>query len=625
MTQNGYDLLSEPVTQLLPDGSLTESRSYDAAGNLTALRHFNGKTTTYTYDPLNRLIARVPDPSLGDPTVTFTYTPTGKRASMTDGTGTTSYTYDTLDRLVTKATPEGTLTYSYDAAGNVASMASSNANGASASYSYDALNRLSSVVDNRLPSGTNTTTYTYDNANNLVTATYPNGIASTFQYDALNRGTSLSSPVASYNYQFSPTGNRTSATEQSGRSLKWSYDNIYRLTNESISQDPAGVDGSVNYSLDPVGNRLSDTSTLHGVNSGLFSYNPDDWLMTETYDNNGNVVSSGAKTFTYDSENRLTSMNGGYVTLQYDGDGNRVSETVSGVTTRYLVDDLNPTGYAQVVEELSGGAVQREYTYGLQRISEDQLINKAWTPSFYNYDGGGTVRQLTSLAGSVTDTYAYDAFGNLLASTGATPNNYLYRGEQYDPSMGLYYLRARYYNPMSARFMSRDPDVGKPKAPRTLHKYIYASDDLIDRVDPAGRDDLVEFVGRINESIKAGVPYLNAVGCGIEIGSTLASVILKQSLEGFDWVGTAATFVGCVTTFYPTTWHGAAIVTIGSDSLALGACAWSVKQAVKAEEEYIKDPSPVNSAELAADLVGAIGGCATGAFATSIDAINVGQ
>jgi RHS repeat-associated protein len=147
-----------------------------------------------------------------------------------------------------------------------------------------------------------------------------------------------------------------------------------------------------------------------------------------------------------------------------------VVKTANGVTTRYLVDDLNPTGYPQVVEELAGGAVQREYTYGLQRIGEDQVINGTWTPSFYGYDGFGSVRQLTNAAGAVTDTYEYDAFGNKINSTGTTPNNYLYRGEQYDSDFGLYYLRARYYNPLTGRFMSRDPEEGSPFIPAALHK-----------------------------------------------------------------------------------------------------------------------------------------------------------
>jgi YD repeat-containing protein len=177
----------------------------------------------------------------------------------------------------------------------------------------------------------------------------------------------------------------TGSTELSGHSVNWSFDGIYRLTGETISGAPSKANGSVSYTLDPVGNRLSDTSTLAGVNSGSFSYNPDDELLSETYDANGNVTSANGNAYQYDSQNELVGMNGGAVRLVYDGDGNRVAKTVNGVTTRYLVDDLNPTGYAQVVEET--GAVNRTYTYGLQRISENQIVNNTWTPSFYGYDG----------------------------------------------------------------------------------------------------------------------------------------------------------------------------------------------------------------------------------------------
>jgi RHS repeat-associated protein len=60
---------------------------------------------------------------------------------------------------------------------------------------------------------------------------------------------------------------------------------------------------------------------------------------------------------------------------------------------------------------------------------------------------------------AITDTYDYDAFGNEVHSAGTTPNNFLYRGDQFDPDLGLYYLRARYYNPATGRFMSRDPEM----------------------------------------------------------------------------------------------------------------------------------------------------------------------
>ena len=205
------------------------------------------------------------------------------------------------------------------------------------------------------------------------------------------------------------------------------------------------------------------------------------------------MTATGGKTFSYDSQNELISANGGAVTVMYDGFGNRVSKTANGVTTKYLVDDVNPTGYPQVFDELTASTVTRTYTYGLQRISENQVIDNVWTPSFYGYDGFGTVRQLTNTAGAVTDTFEYDAFGNAITHTGTTPNNYLYRGEQYDSDLGLYYLRARYYNPLTGRFMGRDPEDGNQFDPASLHRYLYAQGDPVNWVDPRGRDDCEEY------------------------------------------------------------------------------------------------------------------------------------
>jgi len=504
-TQNIFDLFNEPVSKTLPDGTLTETRQYDAAGNLVSLTHFNGVTTTYTYDAQNRLLTRA---TPGEPTASFTYTPTGKYATSTAGDGTVNYSYDPLDRLTTKATPEGTLSYTYYANGNVETIASSNPNGVSVTLTWDVLNRLSTVVDNRLPSGANTATYVYDSAGNLVTATYPNGFQTTFTYDQLSRINAVSTPVSSYTYQLGPTGIRTGATEGNGRSLTWNYDGIYRLTNETISNDPAN-NGSASYGLDPVGNRLSAVSSLTSINSGSWTYNPDDEISSESYDPNGNVISAGGYTMTYDAENHLISKtgNGKVITMVYDAFGNRVSKTVNGVTTQYLVeDDVNPTGLPQVFEELVNGVVTRQYTYGLQRISENLSPTvtgtSTWTPSFYGYDGAGSVRQLTNSTGQVTDEYEYDAFGNSFTKQGTTPNNFMYRGEQYDSDLGLYYLRARYYNPNTGRFVSLDPkehspyEFGrKPLNPARLHKYLYAGGDPVNRIDPTGRADEAEYEG----------------------------------------------------------------------------------------------------------------------------------
>src|SRR6266849_3477602 len=208
------------------------------------------------------------------------------------------------------------------------------------------------------------------------------------------------------------------------------------------------------------------TSTVPAIPPGVFNYDTDDRLTTDLYDANGNTTSSGGILNAYDFENHL--IRHGNVSIVYDGDGNRVSETVGGVTTNYLVDTNNPTGYAQVFEELQNSSVVRTYSYGLESISETQNINSAVTTSFYGYDGHGSVRQLFSSTGAITDTYDYDAFGNLISSTGTTPNNYLFTGEQFDPTLGMYYNRARYLNTNTGRFWSMDSLEGDAFAPVSL-------------------------------------------------------------------------------------------------------------------------------------------------------------
>jgi len=366
-----------------------------------------------------------------------------------------------------------------------------------------------------------------------VRSNYPNGLTSNFIYDDLNRVTALNATRASYNYTLGPTGNRQSAVESSGRTLNWSYDGIYRLTQESISGDPHSVNGAVSYGLDPVGNRLSQASSLTGIAAGSFSYDADDRILaTETYDNNGNTLVTGARTLTYDFENRLKTMTMGSstVTIVYDADGNRVAKTANGVTTQYLVDDLNPTGYAQVVEELTNGAVTRQYSYGLQRINQNQLINNTWTPSLYGYDGFGSVRTLTDSTGTVTDTYDYDAWGNAVNTTGTTPNVYLYRGEQYDPDLRLYYLRARYLNSLTGRFLARDSALGGFGKPATLHKYAYSGADPVNRVDPSGDMEIEDALLaaralRLSEGAKS-------IGCAAGLAGVATTWLMGMRADG---------------------------------------------------------------------------------------------
>jgi RHS repeat-associated protein len=266
---------------------------------------------------------------------------------------------------------------------------------------------------------------------------------------------------SSYAYTLDLTGRRLSATEQDGTTINYTYDPVFRLKREAVTNSPnAARNGAVDYTYDSVGNRLSRISTLAGVLSATSSYDANDRLTSDSYDANGNTRSANGMSFTYDFEDRIRTANGGAVRITYDGDGNLASKTAGGVTTRYLVDDMNPTGYSQVVEELVGADVVRQYTYGNSIISQRQMIGGAWSASFYSFDGHGSVRQLTNESGVVTDTYTYDAFGKLLSQTGTTPNVYLFNAERFDFDIGQYHLSARHFFPDLVRFTTIDPFAG---------------------------------------------------------------------------------------------------------------------------------------------------------------------
>jgi RHS repeat-associated protein len=275
------------------------------------------------------------------------------------------------------------------------------------------------------------------------------------------------------------------------RTCQWAYDYLYRMTGETLGGAGQTSPQSVSYGFDAVGNRTSRASTVGGIGNQSATYTANDWLASDTYDNNGNTTVSSSVHYQYDVLDHLTDVNSGQIMLAYDGDGNRVSKTVNGTTTYYLVDDRNPSGYAQVLEEYqytgSGSpTLTRVYNYGVALISQRQT--SSGTISYYGSDGHGSTRFLTDVNGNITDTYTFDAYGLMISSSGTTPNNYLYCGQQYDSDLGFYYLRARYYKPDSGRFWTMDTYDGSSEDPLSLHKYLYGADNPVNIVDPSGHD-----------------------------------------------------------------------------------------------------------------------------------------
>jgi RHS repeat-associated protein len=274
--------------------------------------------------------------------------------------------------------------------------------------------------------------------------------------------------------------NRLTRTDKRlGTTMTYGYDNIYQL--KTAKQ---GTTTKESYSYDLVGNRLSSL----GVSP--YNYNSSNELTSipsgsYSYDNNGNRKTdpAGAQ-YSWDLENRLTQVilqgTGGTVNFKYDPFGRRTQKafTQNGTTTTtdYLYDISN------VLEELdNNGNVLAKYTQG-HRLDEPLSELRSGTTSYYEQDGIGSVTSLSNSAGALANTYVYDSYGKLTASTGTTANPLHFTGRELDQESGLYYDRARYYDPSVGRFLSEDPI----RFHGGIDFYAYVENNPVVFIDPSG-------------------------------------------------------------------------------------------------------------------------------------------
>lgn len=493
-----YDYFGRVLTRTLPE-TMSESFVYDDVARTVTHTDFNQQVSVTYYNDLGQVVSVSYDNGESE---SYTYWPNGQSHLATDKNGVTEYVYDNRDRLDHEIQPDGTrLQYDYDDAGNrtLVEITREGSQVSSTTYTYDPLNRLETVTD-----ASGTTRYTYDVVGNLDTVTYPNGIVEDYDYNSVNQLTVLSIRNAegvvinSYTYELDDTGRRESITENDGRYTDYSYDDLYRLTGEIIDDAEAG-NHTASYQYDWVGNRTYET--VNGVQT-QYQYDDNDRLEQQGgtvygYDLNGNLTSETldgvTTTYHYDERNKLTQLDtaAGSTNYSYNHRGIRTGKTEAGVTTQYIVDSNRD--FAQVLLE-TDGTQSTYYTYGHDLVS--QVRNEA--ESYYLYDGLGSTRALADANGVVTDTYDYEAFGELLNQTGVTENEYLFTGEQFDGGLGQYYLRARYYDQGVGRFTQMDTWTGNNHDPIALHKYLYANVDPGNMVDPTGNFSMGSVMSAVN-------------------------------------------------------------------------------------------------------------------------------
>ena len=209
---------------------------------------------------------------------------------------------------------------------------------------------------------------------------------------------------------------------------------------------------------------------------------------TYTYDNNGNTLTktdaSGTTTYTWDHENRLTSValpgGGGAVSFKYDPFGRRIQKSSPAGTINYVYDGANI-----FAEYDAAGTLQASYVQGAG-IDQPLSLTRAAATSYYHADGLGSITSLTNSVGSIVATYSTDTFGRPLASTGTVVNPFRYTGREWDSEIGAYYYRARYYDAANGRFRSEDPirfNAG-------VNFYTYVTNSPANATDPTGTSAL---------------------------------------------------------------------------------------------------------------------------------------
>ncbi|MFJ6484265.1 LamG-like jellyroll fold domain-containing protein [Streptomyces sp. NPDC091682] len=523
----------EPVTATAAD-SITTTFGYDAAGHRTRLTDGRGKATYYTFNTWGLPESTIEPstaqhPALSSRTWTNVYDAAARvTTELLPGSVKRQKTYDALDRLIGE-TGSGTAvatrprSLSYDLAGRLTGVGgdgvlagntytyndrgqllSTDGPGGTSSFAYDADGKMTSRTD-----AAGATAFTYDTAGRLDTTTDPlTGTQVRSDYDAAGRPT---------RDEYARPG--AGGTWAVGSKRSYTYDSLGRLADDSVKKTSGGaqVQGTAyEYDLD---NRMvkKTTSGTAGAGAKTYAYDLAGRMTSETsggtttgyeWDKAGNLTKKGDITGTYDSRNRVTVW--GTQTFDYSARGN-VQGVTDGGTTRTIKSDAFERTVTNGTSTFTYDSLDRVMTHNGTAFGYDGGSNNLVSDgtSTYSRTPGGTllasaatgtpdsarlavtdghtdlVASLSPDGTTVSSSRAYDASGKVTASSGANPS-VGYQSGWTDSSTGEVNMAARWYQPGTGGFTSRDTWQLDPNPSVQANRYTYANASPMNGIDPTG-------------------------------------------------------------------------------------------------------------------------------------------
>ncbi|WP_167958742.1 fibronectin type III domain-containing protein [Anaerosporobacter faecicola] len=543
--------------------------TYDETGNVASITNPLDGGLTYEYDEAGRVTSRS---NTKKQTSQYSYNADGLLEESKDANeNTTTYEYDALGRICKKVDVLGNITYKYDKNSNVIEVKDENG---TIKRTYDALNRVKTYTDYK----GQTVEYSYDELGNLISLTYPGGeIVRYTYYDNGNLETVVDWDERVTKYSYTSISQISRMDRPDGTAVLYEYDSAGRKTSmKDIRIDTDEVISEELYQYDEAGQITTITKNANDgatadrakdVKPVTMTYDKENRLLTYNgekveYDNNGNMVygplDGEMVQYVYDCRNRL--IQAGDVSYEYDAENQRIAVIEAGIRTDYVIN--SNTTYSQVLTvteskidntadvegeqaetTIENGATS--YVYGVGLLSQQSEDSGYLT---YHFNNIGSTTAITDQHGEVVQNYKYGPYGELLEANEEEDTlsiRFLYVGEYgvITDENSLCYMRERYYNVDSRRFISEDYVIGDIRDSASLNRYAYVVGNPLIYIDPFGTNPK-SLLTTLGHSILNVVGFIPGVGDMADLINAAWYAAEGNTKEALTCLISAVPFVG---------------------------------------------------------------------------------